>query len=74
MKFASTKPQPVDPHEWHRAFAWLPTRINDHCVIWLESYERKLVTVCEGNWAGGYQWRWDKRTAWGEWQGKVQGY
>lgn len=43
---------------WHRRFAWKPTRINDEYIIWLEHYWRKLIVVEEGNWAGGYKYRW----------------
>ena len=35
--------------EWHKAFAYLPTRISDTHLIWLEPYERRGELVYQGD-------------------------
>lgn len=70
------KPRP-DPESWSSRFAWLPTRISDSHVVWLERYLRRSVTVDEGCWAGGYKWRYEFAQRAGQpggvWAGPVQG-
>lgn len=59
--------------EWHWRFALLPVRISEEHVIWLDWYECRVVTVAEGNWAGGYRYRWEYMSPIGPWRSEEVG-
>lgn len=58
MKFLIRKREPFLNTNPHHKFAWLPTRISKDCVVWLESYVRRLKVIDEGNWASSPRTRW----------------
>lgn len=48
MKFYDPIRKKPEATEWHRVFAWLPTRLQDYWV-WLEPYERRLCSFRNPN-------------------------
>lgn len=48
-----------DNKEWHKKFLWLPTRIDDSRIVWLETVWRQLIIDDEGSWAGGFKAHWE---------------
>lgn len=36
--------------QWRRTFCWVPTRLEDGRLLWLEYAERKLVPHPHGDW------------------------
>lgn len=69
MRFAVGLKQKPSADDWQWKFAWLPTRISATQIVWLESYQRRLHTVSEGNWAGGWRARYHYANAGGLWEG-----
>lgn len=39
---------------WHPAFAWFPKRVGNNQCVWLESYERRWVTIHNPNYSCHY--------------------
>ena len=33
--------------EWHKCFAWWPTRVGPRQCVWLETFERRFAGHCD---------------------------
>lgn len=69
MQLAVPQKPKLTSGDWHWKFAWLPTRVSATHVVWFEAYQRRLVTTCEGNWAGGWRAFYQYANAGGVWAG-----
>lgn len=59
MKFKIREKKEDFRENWHKKFAWFPTKTDDHCVVWLEFYDRKRRFNEKGNF-----FLWDRHAIW----------
>lgn len=71
MQFRAKEKLPYKPEEWHWRFALWPTRTNANTITWLGWYQRRLCVISEGNWAGGFQFKWQYANPGGLWEGPL---
>jgi hypothetical protein len=58
MKWRNSHGVRQDATDWHRAYAWLPTRLNSGDTVWFEYYERRWQWSRFAMWATGW---WERR-------------